>query len=211
MSQAPHTLLLVDDHPMMRRGIRQLIELEDDLQVVAEASNGYDALLMAEQFKPDLILLDNNMPQLNGIETLKRLREAQYSGKVLMFTVSDAQEDVTDALRLQADGFLLKDMEPEQLIEQLRQALDGQLVISPALTLTLATALRPTPENNACNLTHREQQVLKMIASGMSNKKLGNKLGISEGTAKVHVKNILNKLGVSSRLEAAVWALEHDK
>ncbi|WP_417661140.1 two-component system response regulator NarL [Pseudomonas sp.] len=211
MNQAFFTLLLVDDHPMMRRGIRQLIELEADMQVVAEASNGYDALLMAEQLKPDLILLDNNMPQLNGIETLKRLREAHYKGKVLMFTVSDAQEDVSDALRLQADGFLLKDMEPEQLIEQLRQALSGNLVISPALTLTLASALRPSSPDNARNLTHREQQVLKMIATGLSNKKLAHKLGISEGTVKVHVKNILHKLGVSSRVEAAVWALEHDK
>lgn len=211
MKQAPFTLLLVDDHPMMRRGVRQLIELEDDLSVIGEASNGHEALLMAEQLKPDLILLDNNMPQLNGIETLKQLRLNRYAGKVLMFTVSDAREDVRDAMRLEADGFLLKDMEPEQLIVQLRHALNGHLVISPALTKVLAGALRPPASQKALALTDRERQVLKMIATGLSNKMLGNKLGITEGTVKVHVKNLLHKLGLRSRVEAAVWALEHLK
>lgn len=211
MTKAPFTLLLVDDHPMMRRGVRQLIDLEDDLQVIGEASNGHEALLMAQQLNPDLILLDNNMPQLNGIETLKQLRLNNYNAIVLMFTVSDAQEDVRDAMRFGADGFLLKDMEPEQLILQLREALKGHLVISPALTQTLASALRPAPSDKASTLTEREQQVLRMIAKGLSNKVLGNKLGITEGTVKVHVKNLLHKLGLRSRVEAAVWALENLK
>ncbi|MAB99873.1 MAG: two-component system response regulator NarL [Pseudomonadaceae bacterium] len=211
MSQKPYTLLLVDDHPMMRRGLRQLIELEDDLNVIGEASDGLEALALAKQLKPDLILLDNNMPNLNGIETLKQLRLDQCQAKVLMFTVSDAQEDVSDAMRYEADGFLLKDMEPEQLIEQLREALKGHLVISPALTQTLASALRPANADATPSLTDREQQVLRMIAKGLSNKMLGNKLGITEGTVKVHVKNLLHKLGLRSRVEAAVWALEHLK
>ena len=108
-----HTILLVDDHPMMRRGMRQLLELEDDLQVIGEAGNGEDALALVPQLAPELIMLDNNMPQLNGIETLKRLRQEGYAGKVLLFTVSDAEEDVRDALQYGADGYLLKDMEPE--------------------------------------------------------------------------------------------------
>jgi two-component system nitrate/nitrite response regulator NarL len=208
-SALAHTLLLVDDHPMMRRGLRQLIELEDDLTVVGEANNGMEACEMTEQLEPDLVVLDNNMPLLNGLETLKRLREQGFGGKVLLFTVSDTEQDVRDAMRFGADGYLLKDMEPEQLIERLREVLDGSLVVSPALTTVLAQALRTPQGASSLDLTDRERQVLKMITSGLSNKMIGNKLGITEGTVKVHVKNLLHKLGLRSRVEAAVWALEH--
>jgi two-component system nitrate/nitrite response regulator NarL len=206
-----HTILLVDDHPMMRRGMRQLLELEDDLQVIGEAGNGEDALALVPQLAPELIMLDNNMPQLNGIETLKRLRQEGYAGKVLLFTVSDAEEDVRDALQYGADGYLLKDMEPEKLIQQVREVLAGDLVVSPALARVMAQALRPQPAVAQVELTERERQVLKMIASGHSNKMIGRKLGITEGTVKVHVKNLLAKLGLRSRVEAAVWALEHER
>ncbi|MCZ4323114.1 two component transcriptional regulator, LuxR family [Pseudomonas peli] len=208
-SSAPHTLLLVDDHPMMRRGIRQLIELESDLCVVGEANNGEEAIVLVAQLNPELVLLDNNMPQLNGVETLKRLREQHYDGKVLLFTVSDAEHDVRDAMRFGADGYLLKDMEPELLIMRLREALQGALVVSPALTTVLAQALRAPQSASSLDLTDRERQVLKMIAGGLSNKMIGNKLGITEGTVKVHVKNLLHKLGLRSRVEAAVWSMEH--
>jgi two-component system nitrate/nitrite response regulator NarL len=209
IDRTPHTLLLVDDHPMMRRGIRQLIELEPDLVVVGEASNGIEAHALADRLGPELILLDNNMPQRNGVETLKRLREGGYTGKILLFTVSDAESDVRDAMRFGADGYLLKDMEPELLIERLREALGGTLVVSPALTPVLAQALRAPQSASALDLTDRERQVLKMIAGGLSNKMIGNKLGITEGTVKVHVKNLLHKLGLRSRVEAAVWAMEN--
>lgn len=204
-------LMLVDDHPMMRRGIRQLLELEDDFLIVGEANNGEEALTLLDELQPQLILLDNNMPQLNGIETLKRLRQIGYSGKVLLFTVSDAEKDVRDALRFGADGYLLKDMEPERLIQQVREALHGELVISPGLTRVLAQALREPQAANQVELTDREQQVLKMIAGGNSNKMIGRKLGITEGTVKVHVKNLLHKLGLRSRVEAAVWAMSHEQ
>ncbi|AKJ99925.1 MULTISPECIES: two-component system response regulator NarL [Pseudomonas] len=204
-----HTLLLVDDHPMMRRGIRQMLELEDDLQIVGEASHGEEALTLIDPLKPDLVLLDNNMPQMNGIETLRRLRAMHYSGKVLLFTVSDAEDDIRDALRLDANGYLLKDMEPELLIQYIRDALAGALVISPGLTRVMAQALRSPPRQAEVELTDRERQVLKTIAAGYSNKVIGHKLGITEGTVKVHVKNLLHKLGLRSRVEAAVWAMEH--
>ncbi|MDB6445689.1 MULTISPECIES: two-component system response regulator NarL [Pseudomonas] len=204
-----HTLLLVDDHPMMRRGIRQMLELEDDLQIVGEASHGEEALCLIEPLKPDLVLLDNNMPQMNGIETLRRLRAMNYSGKVLLFTVSDAEDDIRDALRLDANGYLLKDMEPELLVQYIRDALKGALVISPGLTRVMAQALRSPPRQADVDLTERERQVLKTIAAGYSNKVIGHKLGITEGTVKVHVKNLLHKLGLRSRVEAAVWAMEH--
>jgi two-component system nitrate/nitrite response regulator NarL len=194
---------------MMRRGIRQLIELESDLCVVGEANNGEEAIALVAQLNPELVLLDNNMPQLNGVETLKRLREQHYDGKVLLFTVSDAEHDVRDAMRFGADGYLLKDMEPELLIIRLREALQGALVVSPALTTVLAQALRAPQGASSLDLTDRERQVLKMIAGGLSNKMIGNKLGITEGTVKVHVKNLLHKLGLRSRVEAAVWSMEH--
>lgn len=204
-----HTILLVDDHPMMRHGIRQMLELEDDFKIVGEAGNGEEALSLIEPLQPDLVLLDNNMPQMNGIQTLRRLRAMHYTGKVLLFTVSDAEDDIRDALRLDADGYLLKDMEPELLIQYIRDALNGALVVSPGLTQVMAQALRAPARQAVVELTERERQVLKIIASGFSNKVIGHKLGITEGTVKVHVKNLLHKLGLRSRVEAAVWAMEH--
>src|SRR5690606_13529550 len=118
---APHTLLLADDHPMMRRALRQLIELEHDLVVVGEANNGLEACALVERLQPDLVVLDNNMPELNGVEALKRLREQGYAGRILLFTVSDAEQDVSDAMRFGANGYLLKDMEPELLIDRLHE------------------------------------------------------------------------------------------
>ncbi|KTC35221.1 hypothetical protein AO265_20170 [Pseudomonas sp. ABAC61] len=210
MTPSPrHRILLVDDHPMMRRGIRQMLELEDDFAIVGEANHGAEALDLVQTLQPDLILLDNNMPQMNGIETLRHLRANQFAGKILLFTVSDSEDDIRDALRLDADGYLLKDMEPELLIQYIRDALDGVLVISPGLTRVMAQALRSPPRQNEVELTERERQVLRTIASGYSNKVIGHKLGITEGTVKVHVKNLLHKLGLRSRVEAAVWAMEH--
>ncbi|SEQ65763.1 MULTISPECIES: two-component system response regulator NarL [Pseudomonas] len=208
-SSTAYRLLLVDDHPMMRRGLKQLLGMEDALSVIGEASDGLDALEQVALLTPDLVLLDNNMPRLNGVETLKRLRELGYNGKILLFTVSDDEQDVRDALRLGADGYLLKDMEPEVLIQQVLEALTGSLVVSPALTRVLAQALRTPSPASQVELTERERQVLKMIATGISNKVIGSKLGITEGTVKVHVKNLLHKLGFRSRVEAAVWALDH--
>lgn len=210
MNPSPrHRILLVDDHPMMRRGIRQMLELEDDFIIVGEANHGAEALALLDSLQPDLILLDNNMPQMNGLETLRHLRAQDFAGKVLLFTVSDAEDDIRDALRLDADGYLLKDMEPEPLIQYIRDAMDGVLVISPGLTRVMAQALRSPPRQNEVELTERERQVLRSIASGYSNKVIGHKLGITEGTVKVHVKNLLHKLGLRSRVEAAVWAMEH--
>ena len=167
MSETLYTMLLVDDHPMMRRGLRQLLEMEPDFRVVAEANDGEEALSLLPELAPDMILLDNNMPRLNGVETLKKLRQRGYAGKVLLFTVSNAEEDVRAALRHGADGYLLKDMEPEDLIKQLRDAFNDDLVVSPTLTKVLAQALREpaTGSVQAASLTDRERQVLKMIAA----------------------------------------------
>ena len=204
----PARLLLVDDHPMLRRGLAKLLSLEKDVQVVAEASHGLEALEVLNDQDIDLVILDHNMPVLNGIETLKKIRELGINTKVLLFTVSDNSKDVQDALQLSADGYLLKDMEPEQIITDIRKILRGELVISPSLAPILAQAMRkPVQNNSGYELTDREVQVAQMIAKGMSNKMIGNRLGIAESTVKVHVKHILGKIGLRTRVEIAVWAV----
>ncbi|ESR00157.1 transcriptional regulator [Stutzerimonas chloritidismutans AW-1] len=207
-------ILLVDDHPMMRRGVRDLLELEDDLEVVAEAGNGEDAIKLAQQTEPDLILMDLNMLGIDGLETTRRMRDADIDARIIMFTVSDEQSHVLEALRNGADGYLLKDMDAEQLIEQIRIAATGRMALSPELTQVLAEAIRvrpkPTGQVQFSSLTKREKEVLRLIAKGQSNKMIARKLGITEGTVKVHVKNLLHKLGLRSRVEAAVWVLENE-
>ncbi|MCQ4280855.1 two-component system response regulator NarL [Pseudomonas stutzeri] len=199
---------------MMRRGLRDLLELENDLEVVGEAGNGEDAIALAQQTEPDLILMDLNMPGIDGLETTRRMRDVDIDARIVMFTVSDEQGHVLEALRNGADGYLLKDMDAEQLIEQIRLAATGRMALSPELTQVLAEAIRvrpkPTGQMPFSGLTKREKEVLRQIAKGQSNKMIARKLGITEGTVKVHVKNLLHKLGLRSRVEAAVWVLEHE-
>lgn len=209
-AENPAKLLLVDDHPMLRRGLSDLLNLEIDVSVIGQANHGGEALDFLAQHDVNLIVLDHNMPIMNGIETLKAVREREIDVKVLLFTVSDNLKDVQDALELGADGYLLKDMEPEEIIGNIRQILRGELVISPALAPILAAAMRkPNQSEATLDLTDRELQVLHMIKDGMSNKMIGNKLGIAESTVKVHVKHILAKIGLRTRVEAAVWAVNH--
>jgi len=150
------------------------------------------------------------MPVLTGIETLREIKARNIDVATLLFTVSDSGEDVQEALKLGVDGYLLKDMEPELIIVDIRKVLRGELVISPNLASILAQTLRtPSIEDIAGNLTTRELQVIQMIAEGLSNKMIANKLDIAESTVKVHVKHILNKTGLRTRVEAAVWTVNH--
>ena len=211
--QTPASILLIDDHPLLRRGITQLLEMEDDMTLAGEASNSADGIRLATELEPDLILLDLNMPGVNGLETLRQLRDGGVASRIVIFTVSDHEDDVVSALRAGADGYLLKDMEPEDLVNQLHQAAVGKLVISERLTALLADALRQqqTPEQGQpdfTSLTPRERDILRHIAQGLSNKMVARRLDISEGTVKVHVKHLLKKLGLRSRVEAAVWAVQ---
>lgn len=209
---SPATILLIDDHPMLRNGVRQLISMEPSLTVAGEAGNGRDGIALAESLDPDLILLDLNMPEMNGFETLDILRCKPLSGRVVVFSVSNYRDDLITALRRGADGYLLKDMEPEDLLVALRQAAAGKMVVSPALTEVLAGALREVrsddePDINA--LTPRERDILKLIAQGQPNKMIARKLDITESTVKVHVKNLMKKMKVKSRVEAAVRVLQN--
>ncbi len=207
MTTEAASIMLVDDHPLLRKGLKQLIAMEDDMKVVAEASSGLDALKLAEEYDPDLIVLDLNMQGMDGIQTLKRLRDKGVSSRIIILTVSDADDDVVAAITNGADGYLLKDMEPELLLEQIHRAVTGKMVLSEAITEILATALRQPKSVNSqlSSLTNREYEILSLIAQGMSNKMIARELDISDGTVKVHVKHLLKKLGLRSRVEAAVW------
>jgi two-component system nitrate/nitrite response regulator NarL len=206
------TIVTIDDHPLFRKGLADLIGMDPTLTLLGEAANGEEGLRLAQEKQPDLILLDINMKGMSGIETLRAIKQEDLDARVLMLTVSDNEEDVVAALQLGADGYLLKDMEPEDILDSLRQAAQGKVVISNGLTQLLAQALREPGESAAnvtSSLTTRERQILEQLACGLSNKLIAAKLNISEGTVKVHVKNLLKKLGLHSRMEAAVWALKH--
>ncbi|SDN91821.1 two component transcriptional regulator, LuxR family [Halomonas shengliensis] len=211
-ADSPATILIIDDHPLLRRGVSQLLELEDDLVLAGEAGEPEEGIRLASELDPDMVLLDLNMPGLDGIETLRRLRDAGYAGRIVMFTVSDHEEDVVNALRSGADGYLLKDMDPDEMVRQLRQASLGRMVISESLTALLAEALRSQRNQPAApdihSLTQREREILRELAAGLSNKMIARKLEITEGTVKVHVKHLLKKLNLRSRVEAAVWAVQ---
>jgi len=206
------SIVLVDDHPMMRKGIRQLIEIQDGLEVVAEAGSGEEALVLVSLHQPDMILMDLNMKGMDGIQTVSALRQQGVSACILMITVSDNDKDVIAALRAGADGYVLKDVEPEELIKAILDAERGQLVVSPQLTRVLARSIRQESSSGPGanpELTARELQILGMIAAGSANKLIARELGISEATVKVHVKNLLKKLNFRSRVEAAVWAVSN--
>lgn len=209
------TVLIVDDHPLFRRGVAQLLAMDPEIQVVGEAADQAGALAMARQHEPDLILLDLNLKGESGIDILSALKDEDTARRVVMLTVSDAPDDLMQAIRAGADGYLLKDMEPEDLLVRVREALTGTTVISDALAGRLAAALRAEAQDSARKserdlalLTDREQAVLRCLADGQSNKLIARTLSITEGTVKVHVKHVLKKLNFRSRVEAAVWATQ---
>lgn len=214
MPQTTSTVLLVDDHPLLRKGVSQLLELENDIEVVGEAANGEDAVRLALQLNPDLILLDLSMKGMDGIETLIAMRAAGVSASIVVFTVSDDRNDVVSALKSGADGYLLKDTEPEELVAGIRKACSGKLVLSSDLAEVLALSYRDDskPQEPALqSLTRRERQILKYIAEGLGNKPIARKLDIAESTVKVHVKHLLKKLGLRTRVKAAIWMIEQNK
>lgn len=211
-----HSVLVIDDHPLFRKGVGQLLEAEPSVGTVNEAQSGEEGLRMAESIKPELILLDLNMKRgLNGLQVLKALKQRTSDTVVVVLTMSDLEEDLIAALRLGADGYLLKYMEPTALLDKIRDALNGHMVLDGSLT---ARAIRKDRDRSGTGrsvtadtskLTGREMQILSLISKGLSNKRIAEHLAISDGTVKVHVKNVLRKLNLRSRLEAAVWALNH--
>jgi two-component system nitrate/nitrite response regulator NarL len=205
-------VLIIDDHPLFRRGLVQLLQRVAGFVLVGEAAGGAEGLALARTLRPDLILLDLNMRDTGGLEVLRGLRAARIDARVVMVTVSDSGEDVVAALRGGVEGYLLKDMEPEAMLDALHAVAAGHVVIPEQLNHLLAAALRgeTRPQSTgAAGLTEQEVRILEKIAAGLSNKQIGRELDIAEGTVKVHVKHVLRKLELRSRVEAAVWAVEH--
>jgi two-component system, NarL family, nitrate/nitrite response regulator NarL len=203
-------ILIIDDHPLFRKGVSQLIAMAPHLHLVGEASGGEQGVTKARELDPDLILLDLHMKSMNGIETLKAIRDAGLDCRVVILTVSDNADDLVAAIRSGADGYLLKDMEPEDLLAAIDQTLNGSTVIGERLNGLLARVIRDEAtesQRDSAPLTKREQEILDGLAHGRSNKLIARNLDITEATVKVHVKNLLKKLGFRSRLEAAVWAV----
>ncbi len=205
-------VLVIDDHPLLRKGVCQLLELTEGFAVVGEAASGREGIELAKQLDPDLILLDLNMKGINGLETLRTLRDMGEDARIILLTVSNAPEDLIAAIRAGADGYILKDNDPDDILKLIGNAMQGQTAISPELASLLAAALREesvTEQRSQASLTERESAILKCLAAGMSNKLIARELDIMESTVKVHVRNLLKKLKFRSRVEAAVWAVAH--
>ena len=212
MTLEKQTVVIVDDHPLFRRGLTQLLGTLPRFTLLGEASCGKDGIQLVRSMHPDLLLLDLNMKDMSGLDVLRELKSSDLDTRIVMITVSDQAEDLVAALRAGADGYLLKDMEPEQMLVNLQSVADGRIIVSEALTHLLAVALRQQkrPENTEeAGLTEQELRILERIATGKSNKLIGKELDIAEGTVKVHVKHILRKLNLRSRVEAAVWSVEN--
>ena len=204
------TILIIDDHPLFRKGLMQLIQTAEEFDIVGEASGGIDGIALAHTLKPDIILLDLNMKDMSGIEVLTKLKPADIESRIIMLTVSDNAEDLVAALRAGADGYLLKDMEPEDLLANIRAAGLGRMTLNDKLAGMLARALNEgsRPKNTGeAGLTEQEEKILEQLSTGKSNKLIAHELGITEGTVKVHVKHLLKKLNLKSRVEAALWAI----
>jgi two-component system, NarL family, nitrate/nitrite response regulator NarL len=213
-AETPQTLLVIDDHPLFRKAVLQLVDMAGDFVVVGEASSGAEGLELAQKLHPDMILLDLNMKEMNGIEVLKVIKSWGLDSRVVMLTVSDAAADLVAALRAGADGYLLKEMEPEDLLAKLKEAAAGQVTLTERLTRLLAHSLREDnkpKDPDQAGLTDQESRILELIAQGKSNKLIARELNIAEGTVKVHVKHLLRKLNLRSRVEAAVWAVDRKR
>ncbi|HNG09805.1 MAG TPA: response regulator transcription factor [Agitococcus sp.] len=205
-------ILLVDDHTLFRSGIRALLASQEDIDVVGEAGEGSEALKLCQILKPDIVLLDLNMPGLSGLEVLKLMLEDSPQQSVIMLTLSEEADDLLKALQLGAKGYLLKNSNVDYLVNAIRLVAQGGTAIQPEMTSTLVAGLRQNKKEETEEkeqLTLREKEVLKLVSSGQSNKEIARKLDIGESTVKFHIQSILRKLNLSSRVQAAVYASQH--
>lgn len=211
----PHKIrvVLIDDHGLCRRGLTELLEHRAGMNVLGAAGNPEEAEEILGRETPDLIIMDLRMPPMDGLTLLKRLRDKGHATPVVILTMSDSQDDLASALRAGVRGYLLKDMDPDDVLDSIRRAAKGELVVAPAMALKLTQLLQPgqkeSPKDKQVKLTEREREILSHLAAGKSNKVIAKSLNISHDTVKLHVRHILAKLGMTSRVEAAVFAVEH--
>ena len=210
----PIRVLLVDDHSLFRSGIRSLLQRHDDFAVVGEAADGVEGIKRCKQLKPDVVLLDLHMPGMSGVETLHLMQQDNPEMAVIMLTVSEESEDLALAMRAGAQGYLIKNIETEYLLRAIRRAHAGEIVVAEALTGKLVAQMQSVQPvertlSGIDTLTPRERDILDCLALGESNKFIARKLDLAESTVKIHVQNVLKKLKLSSRVQAAVFAVEH--
>lgn len=205
-------VMIVDDHELIREGLKQLLELEGDIEVVSEAGNGVECLEKLKRNEPDVLLLDINMPKQNGIEVLQKIRDRNMQTKVLILTVHNEIEYLVKAVDIGVNGYILKDSTSEELRKAIYSVMDNEIYIQASLIPLLNSKLiaRDIDKEKMDDLTRREMEVLINIASGMSNKEIANNLKISERTVKNHISNIFKKIDVSDRTQAAVFAIRNN-
>ena len=205
-------VLVADDQSMVRAGFRMLLSGQEDIDVVAEASNGLEAVEKADRFHPDVILMDIRMPELDGLEATRRILAMDSGARILVLTTFDLDEYVYEALRAGASGFVLKDEPPEQLLAAIHTVAAGDALLSPTVTKRVIEQFmrlpRPTPPSELDDLSDRERDVFRLVARGLSNAEIGQELFISETTVKTHVTHILQKLGLRDRVQAVVLAYQ---
>ena len=206
-------ILLVDDHALFRSGLRSLLQRQEDFEIVGEAADGLEGIKLVALLRPDVVLMDIDMPVMNGKEALSQILSSQPDLAVMMLTVSEDGNDLTECMRIGARGYLLKNINVDFLLDSIRRAVDGDSVLSPEMTAKLVARLR-SPESNKQSteiesLTPRERETLAWLAKGVSNKHIARGLDVAESTVKVHVQSILRKLNLSSRVQAAVYPVEH--
>ncbi len=205
-------VIIADDHTMVREGLKQLLEIDSEIKVVGEAGDGYECLDITNKMKPDIVLLDLNMPNLGGLETLRIIKQQKMSCKVIVLTIHNEIEYLIKVLDIGCDGYVLKDSDFETLKKAIFTVYEGETYIEPVLTPLLNSSLaeRDILKEKVSYLTKRELEVLKLIASGAFNKEIASALNISERTVKNHVSNIFRKIGVSDRTQAAVFAIKNN-
>ena len=202
----PIAVLIADDHPFVRHGLRTFLETLDDVEVVGEAGNGAEAVEQAARLVPDVVLMDLVMPELDGVEATRRIRAESPTTKVIVLTSFDADEQVFPAIKAGAAGYLLKDVRPAELAEAIRKASRGEALLAPSVAAKLMQEVAGD-RSPAAGLTERELEVLRLIARGLSNKMIARELVVSEKTVKTHVSNILAKLHLTDRTQAALYAV----
>jgi DNA-binding NarL/FixJ family response regulator/class 3 adenylate cyclase len=208
--EGPIRVLLVDDHAVVRRGLRGFLELLKDFDVVGEAENGREGVAAADRLVPDVVLMDLLMPEMGGLEAIAAIKQAHPEIEIVAVTSFIEEEKVTSALEAGASGYLLKDAEAEEVAQAIRAAYNGEVHLDPAVSRLLAQRMRARKDAEPVEpLTAREKEVLSQLAKGASNKEIAYELGITERTARTHVSNILGKLGLASRTQAALYAVEH--